>query len=171
MIVHAIDPGTEQSAIVRFSGRGVEYADTVSNDNVIEYVARLGLTAGPRYSQCLVIEDIQSYGMAVGVETFRTVFWSGRFAQAWGGAFHLLGRRDIKQHLCYSARATDANIRQALIDRFGPGKEKAIGKKACPGPLFGVKGHEMAALAVAVTWWDTQIARPNKAPDAPSVGF
>lgn len=35
-----------------------------------------------------------------------------------------------------------------------PGKEKAIGKKATPGPLYGVVGDEWAALAVAVTWWD-----------------
>jgi hypothetical protein len=42
-------------------------------------------------------------------------------------------------------RAKDANIRQALIDRFG-----AVGTKKMPGPLFGVSSHYWAALAVAV---------------------
>lgn len=155
MIVLAIDPGTERSALVGYDGTRVLHAETQLNDAVID---RLKIYAGPT-SSVLVLEDIQSYGMAVGVETFRTVFWSGRFAQAWimrtpDAQYALLGRREIKQHLCYSARATDANIRQAIYDRFGPGKEKAVGTKKAPGPLYGVVGHEMAALAVALTWWD-----------------
>jgi len=56
-------------------------------------------------------------------------------------------------------RAKDANIRQALIDRYGPGKDKAIGQKKTPGPLYGFKSHEWAALAVAVTWMDQQGAK------------
>lgn len=66
---------------------------------------------------------------------------------------HRIFRRDIKLHLCNSVRAKDANIRQALIDRYG-GKEKAIGKKKSPGPLYGIKSHMWAALALAVTYHD-----------------
>jgi hypothetical protein len=54
----------------------------------------------------------------------------------------------VKLHLCESVRANDSNIRAALIDRFGPGKEKAVGRKATPGPLFGLKGDEWSALAI-----------------------
>jgi hypothetical protein len=54
-------------------------------------------------------------------------------------------------HLCEFVRANDANIRAALIDRFGPGKDKAVGRKATPGPLFGLKGDEWSALAIALT--------------------
>jgi hypothetical protein len=80
---------------------------------------------------------------------------AGRFAQIWNARspFYRLARREIKTHLCHSARATDANIRQALIDRFG-GQEKAIGKKANPGPLHSLKGHLWSAFAVAITYWD-----------------
>jgi len=98
--------------------------------------------------------------MAVGAEVFETVFWSGRFAQAWSRRFERMPRREIKQHLCHSARATDANIRQALIDRFG-GTEKAIGKKKTPGPLYLLKGHLWAAFAVAITWWDLHANEPE----------
>ena len=66
----------------------------------------------------------------------------------------MIYRKDVKLHLCGSPRAKDSNIRQALIDRFGPGKEKAIGLKKTPGPLYGVKSHVWAALAVAVTHLD-----------------
>ncbi len=103
----------------------------------------------------LVIEQIESFGMAVGREVFETVFWTGRFAEAWcPKRFERMPRREVKQHLCRSARATDSNIRQALIDRFGPGTDKAFGKKKAPGPLFGITGHKIAALAVAITWFD-----------------
>ena len=39
-----------------------------------------------------------------------------------------------------------ANIRQALLDLIGP-----QGTKKAPGPTYGVRSHEWAALAVAVT--------------------
>ena len=67
-----------------------------------------------------------------------------------------LTRRAVKLHLCGSARAKDTNIRAALIDRFGGtgGRRAAVGLKASPGPLYGIRSHEWAALAVAVTWHD-----------------
>src|SRR3990167_6090451 len=58
-------------------------------------------------------------------------------------------------HLCHDSRAKDGNIRAALIDRFGPGKDRAIGRKATPGPLFGVSSDVWSALAIAVTFTDT----------------
>ncbi len=41
------------------------------------------------------------------------------------------------------------NIRQALIDRFGP-----PGKKKAPGATYGLSGDMWSALAVAVTFTD-----------------
>lgn len=109
----------------------------------------------------LVVEMIACYGMPVGKEVFETVFWIGRFIQCWfeNGSHHKsiparIYRQDVKLHLCKSPRANDATIRAALIDRFGPGKERAIGKKKTPGPLYGVKGDVWAALALAVTFAD-----------------
>ena len=67
----------------------------------------------------------------------------------------------MKLHLCHSARATDANIREALLDRYGPGKEKAVGRKAAPGPLFGVSKDIWSALAVAVTFSDQRAEPPR----------
>jgi hypothetical protein len=105
-------------------------------------------------ANAFVIEKIESFGMAVGAEVFETVFWSGRFAQALGGDFHRIGRKDVKMHLCHSMRATDANIRCALIDKFG-GKDAAIGRKANPGPLYGISKDCWSALAVGITWLET----------------
>jgi hypothetical protein len=94
-------------------------------------------------------------GMAVGAEVFETCFWSGRFAERWfdnGGTWDRIKRHQVKMHICGNMRAKDANIRTALIDMFGPGKEKAIGTKKNPGPLYGVSGDVWQALAVAVTY-------------------
>ena len=93
----------------------------------------------------IAIEWIESYGMAVGQDVFRTVFQIGRMQQQLG-AVRLIPRRDVKLTLCGSARAKDTNIRQALIDAIGP-----VGTKNNPGPLYGVTGHYWAALAVAYT--------------------
>lgn len=145
----AIDPGNERSAWVEYkSGRVIGGA--IEDNATVLLRAQSEMDWG-----CLVIEMIASYGMPVGKEVFDTCLWVGRFMEAAGGA-DLIYRKDVKMHLCGSMRAKDANIRQALIDRFGPGKDKAIGKKATPGPLYGFKADMWAALACAVTFDDLQ---------------
>ena len=102
----------------------------------------------------LAIEMIASYGMAVGKEVFETCVLIGRIVEAWThrqGQHRLVYRRDVKLFHCETARANDANIRAALLDRYGPGKDIAVGTKKTPGPLYGIKGDEWAALAVALT--------------------
>jgi len=51
----------------------------------------------------------------------------------------------------------DSTIRQAMLDRYGPGREKAIGKKKSPGPLYGIRKDEWQALALAVTFFDCEL--------------
>jgi len=97
----------------------------------------------------LVVEQIASYGMAVGAEVFLTCFESGRFVEAWGREFAMLTRLAVKLHLTGQPRAKDANVRQALVDRFGG---PAALKKG--GPLYKVAGDSWSALAVACAWAD-----------------
>lgn len=150
-LVYGCDPGTIESALV-----GVERKDgrlIVHGGRTMLNVALIELL--PKLSGALVIEQIQSMGMAVGQEVFTTVWWAGRFYEAWtGGPRYQLPRRPIKLHLCGNMQAKDSNVRQALLDKFGGAT--AIGRKAAPGPLYGLKGHEFAALAVVVTWLETQ---------------
>lgn len=152
MIILAIDPGPTASAFVAYNSAtgGIRNAGKVSNDELLSML-RDGVAQD--VSHC-VIEKVESFGMAVGAEIFETVYWSGRFAEATHPIpVHRIGRKAIKLHLCGSMRAKDPNIRQALIDRYG-GKEAAIGRKASPGPLYGISGDMWSALAVAVTWWE-----------------
>jgi len=151
-LIVGIDPGTTDSGIVEIGDGVIFRASVMPNENILHYLGSL------KDSE-VVIEMVASYGMAVGKETFETVFWIGRFyeiAQPRNTAVRLL-RRDIKLHLCGTARAKDANVRQAILDRFG-GKAAAVGKKATPGPLYGVKSHCWQALAVALCRGDGVIS-------------
>lgn len=152
----AIDPGPQDSALVVLaSGQRVPVHSRMPNEQLLRNLLGIPMTC----ADVLVIEQIASFGMAVGAEVFETCVWTGRFIQAWEGRHqHIpwtrIKRHEVKSELCKTQKAKDANIRQALIDRFGPGKEKAIGTKRNPGPLYGIAGDEWSALAVAVTWWE-----------------
>lgn len=149
-MIIAIDPGSDESAFVIWDGVRIISRGKWANADLVRWLHE------QRDNHC-VIEQIASYGMAVGAEVFETVFWSGRFFEAFGAhRCERIKRLPVKLHLCHDSKAKDANIRQAIIDRFG-GKDKAIGKKASQGPLYGVSGDEWAALAVAITWYDLNI--------------
>jgi hypothetical protein len=149
----AVDPGTEQSGWVEFIDGVVKDSGVMENGDLLEL---LGSDHWRTEGYELALEMISSYGMPVGREVFETCVWVGRFKQQWHhpAAVRLVYRRDVKQYLCGSAKAKDANIRQALLDMFprvGGGKTPQVGTKAQPGPLYGVSSHAWAALAVAVT--------------------
>jgi hypothetical protein len=157
MTILAIDPGPVKSAWVVWDGNSLGNFGLNENDTVLALVdgagTSLDIQRGYTYSY-LVIEKVVSYGRPVGAETFETVYWTGRFAEAFG-ADHVerVERLEVKKHICHHGSAKDPHIRQALIDRFG-GKAKAIGLKNTPGPLYGVKKDIWQALALAVTWYD-----------------
>jgi hypothetical protein len=155
--VLAIDPGTTHSAWLIYRDGTVLDFGHVANEGVIEMLRR------EAYEDTTVaIEMIASYGMSVGREVFETCVWIGRFAQVAIDAnqgVEYVYRKDVKLHVCGTPRAKDANIRQALLDRFertGGGKTPQIGTKAKPGPLYGISSHVWSALAVAVTYSDTK---------------
>lgn len=150
-IVMAIDPGTSQSAIVEIAlpSMTVIFREILPNEEVLVVMRAGHWFDGP---VDVAIEMIASYGMPVGAEVFETCVWIGRFMEATQLPVSRVFRREVKLSLCGSPRAKDGNIRQALIDMYGPGKEKAIGLKASPGPLYGMKADMWAALGVAVTF-------------------
>ena len=150
----AIDPGDVQSAFVVYDTLKHEILDKkIADNNKV-----LSFLQNNRYHiDYLVIEMIQSYGMPVGDTVFETCVWIGKFMQAWNTDHRCdrLSRKEIVNKLCGSARAKDANVRLALLQRFtatGGGSTPQVGTKAKPGPLYGVKKDIWAALAVAVIW-------------------
>ncbi len=161
MYILAIDPGTNRSAVVLVAQGGpdpgsppmVIRAALLDNEDVRDLLHE---NDGPWYASRVVIEMVACYGQRVGREVFETCVWIGRFLESTLDGFGVtpqrLVRRDVKMHLCNTNRANDADVRAALIDLYGPGKEKAIGLKKSPGPLYGFKKDMWAALGVAVTY-------------------
>ena len=154
--VLAIDPGPVQSAWIIFRQNVIVSFGLHPNEHL-----RTDVCEQAQYAvRGVAIEMIASYGMPVGAEVFETCVWIGRFKEALVRCriderdIHLVKRQEVKLHLCKSPKANDSSIRQALIDRFGPGKDVAIGNKAKPGPLYGVKADIWAALGVACTLTD-----------------
>ena len=141
--IFAIDPGPAESAWVKLAdGKVYDCAIAPNAELYTEIILATGYT--------FAIEQIRSYGMAVGAEVFETCEWCGRFDRqielSHGIRALFVPRKDVKLHLCGNTKAKDPNIRQALIDLLGP-----QGTKKAPGPTYGVKSHIWAALAVAVT--------------------
>lgn len=137
-VILAIDPGPVQSALCEYGDEGAK-AWILPNQKVLEILSSYPLRSP------IAVEMIASYGMPVGREVFETCVWIGRFTEAMSREPMLVYRKDVKLHVCSSPRANDANIRRALIDRFGePGTKKN------PGMLYGFKADMWAALAVAV---------------------
>ena len=159
MIIVGLDPGFRQSAYVTFDGEKVLEHDIVDNEVMLTRLetAKDGPNAK---AMVLVVEQISMGGMIAGAEIFETCFISGRFVEMWNPRrWDRVKRTAVKMHLCGQMRAKDANIRQALLDRFGP---DAVGVKAKPGPLYKIRSHEWAALAVAVTWYDLKHNQPEE---------
>ena len=154
----AIDPGPEQSAALTYD---TDKAQPIAWMKCANDVVRNLITSADDVDH-LAIEGLASYGMPVGAEVFETAYWIGGFIERWlfGRPYsprpRLIYRKDVKLHICGNTRAKDANVRQALIDRYGPGKERAVGLKKSPGPLYGLTSDCWSALAVAITAAETE---------------
>lgn len=157
----AIDPGNEQSAWVFYDGdtKQVLRHGLETNHELLNRIYLNTWAKGEdklELPHLLAMELIQSMGMAVGQTVFDTCIWTGRLIEAWlaqnrHNNYVYVTRRQEKLHLCGSMRAKDTNIRQAIMDRYGSTRQKAIGTKKQPGPLYGVRKDIWAAIAVAIT--------------------
>jgi len=152
-IILAVDPGSEQSAYIGWDGYKIRFAHIAENELILAGLGSL------EDMHTITIEKIESYGMPVGKSVFDTIFFCGRFYEVWtrlnlDNNVEFIPRRQVKLHLCNSARAKDSNIRQALIDRFGP-----PGTKKSPGLTYGLKKDLWQAFALAVTFYDQRVEK------------
>ena len=125
-MIIGIDPGTTESGIVVIDNDyTVVSAEKELNENIAwkwldnESIIRDQVDT-------VVIEAIQSYGMAVGASVFTTCFWIGRF---WQKALEgnvdvfLYSRPKIFRGVVGQSKGGDAAMRQALLTRFGGDKK------------------------------------------------
>jgi hypothetical protein len=162
MKILAIDPGPEKSALLIYDvdKKEIAFKAIEKNDECERIILKSFLydnEANPSSSICY-IEMPECFGMPVGKSVLHTCRWVGKYetlVEQLGSKTNLISRSEVKLYLCGSKRAKDSNIRQALIDKFGGNREKAIGTKKNPGPLYGIKKDLWSALAIAVTYAET----------------
>lgn len=158
----AIDPGNIKSGYVVVEHDGEEIRRVLKVGKKPNRIVLDVIKSTPT-GYDLAIEMIAGMGMAVGAETFDTCYWIGRFWQyaidnSMAADQTKIYRREEKLDLCGSLSAKDANIRQALVDRYAPGQPNfGKGTKKEPGFFYGFSADMWAAMAVAVTYFDKYI--------------
>ena len=163
--VLAIDPGSTESGWALIDS---ETCEPIEFDKTENRELLKGIRGGRFDWNHVAIEMVASYGMAVGREVFETCVWVGRFDEAIEhntfGDVELIYRRDVKLHHCGQTKAKDANIRQALVDRFAPGQPNhGKGTKVAPGWFYGFRADVWQAYALAVLAADRMHGRAGVA--------
>lgn len=156
-MILSIDPGNIESAysIIDKNLKPVKFAK-VQNEVFLEDL-KLRRFSRDFDINHVAIEMIACYGMPVGKEVFDTCVWIGRFIEHMpdGAKIQYIYRKDEKLNLCNSPKAKDANIRQALIDRFAKHDLKnGKGTKKNPDWFYGFAADIWSAYAVGVTYHD-----------------
>jgi len=140
MKIIGIDPGNKETAFaVIEDGKILEHFYGLNQDAL----SMLELFCLANDDAEIYCEMIASYGMPVGKTVFDTCVFIGRIMEALPDV-KLITRNTVKNAICHSSKAKDANIRQALIDIYGE-----QGTKKNQGATFGISGDKWAALAVA----------------------
>lgn len=157
MSILGIDPGTGRFGIslVKFHNGALSLLEckTVPPEEAISIVNDIGQRF--RGVDLVVLEEMKSYGMRVPTDCFQSCVLGGivlRDACLRNYCDIALGipRSTVKACVCMKARATDAEVRRALIERYGE-----VGTKIRPGVFYGVKADGWAAVAVCVAARDT----------------
>lgn len=153
MTIFAIDPGNVESgyAVITMPEFTLLEFGKAENEVLLERIGTLKHEA-----DVTAVEMVACYGMPVGKDVFETCVWIGRFIQALQGRpLEYVYRRDEKINLCGSMKAKDANIRQALINRYAKHDFKnGKGMKGNKDTFYGVAKDAWSAIAVGVTYWD-----------------
>ena len=142
MIIAGIDPGPHLSGFCVWDTCSQEIIFSVPN--MINYnIGRI--TFG---ETVYIIEDVKSFGMAVGESVFSTCKQIGELLYRLDNSISVY-KRDVQLHFCNTTRAKDTNIKRVLLDRFG---EK--GTKKNPGKTYGLSQHAWDAFALCILYED-----------------
>lgn len=156
MRILAIDPGNTESgyAVIEMPEFKLLEFGKVPNEKLRDMIKIV-----PWHINAVAMEMVGCYGMAVGKDVFETCVWIGRFIEAFDGRcdVHYVYRKDEKICLCEDMRAKDSNIRQALVNRYAAFDFKnGKGTKKNPDTFYGVSKDVWQAIAVGVTYYETQ---------------
>lgn len=148
-VVIGIDPGPTQSAYVAWDGRFINDLGTKPNIEVLRYLRTIDRRA------CVVFESMVFYrGMPAGDDVFETVFWTGRLFQVARDTVGIaqvsrLSRTKVRKYLQLQKSGSYKNVKEALERRL----------ERSPEDWHNLRSHQWSAMAIAVTWWNTERER------------
>lgn len=143
--VIGLDPGSEKSAFVLWSGKQILDKGIHPNEELLNILSNLQ----EKYFPVFAIESMVSIPAGGGKSIIQTIEWADRFYQAWPGEREKVPVYVIKKAL---GAKDDPGIRIMLIRRFG-----APGNYKHPGLTYALRAqgyHLWRAFAVAVIWLD-----------------
>lgn len=158
MRILAIDPGNTESgyAVIEMPEFKLLDFGKVENNELIQKITR------HIDFDRVAFEMVACYGMPVGKDIFETCVWVGRFIQAlieedMTSDINYIYRKEEKLTLCGSLKAKDANIKQALVNRYAKHDFKSgKGTKKNPDTFYGVSKDAWQAIAVGVTYYELE---------------
>ncbi len=142
MIIIGVDPGPVKSGMVVCNELSLFRAEEIENDIFLRQIKNT--MHDP--STCVAIEDITSYGAAIGKETIETAVFIGRLIEAAESTrlpTFRYKRREYGMWTTDGKTCTDKAIRASLESTYGGYKKGE--------PLFKLKSgsHARSAFAVA----------------------
>lgn len=151
MIALGIDPGPLVCGVAFYLLPGLRCVESHSALPLDEVLDLLSVRDRLHFPDLVAIERVQSCGIS-GASLLETSEVVGRLQQRaldTGIPVVLLYRREVLLALDVTGTGSrDVVVRQRLLEMHGGAS--AVGRKATPGPLYGVSGHAWQALAVAV---------------------
>jgi hypothetical protein len=136
----AIDPGPFDSGYVIWDGQAVLEKGYLANAVLLQRLS------GNGYDH-MAIERVRGYAKQAGNDLTETSEWVGRFDGRHGA--RLIPQALIRGHICGTAAATCAAVKNAIKDRF-----PELASKKAENPMRGANEHVWDALAVAVMGYD-----------------
>jgi len=150
--VIGVDPGQHQSGMAVWRFGEWQRIEIIENHTLWMLLQNHDWHA---FSVLVIERIVGSYspqkGGYVGRSICETCEWIGRFDCGWQtDRIVYLTRQEIKARLTGSARASDRDVTQAILDRYGGSRKTAVGTKAKPGPLYKFRPSADAWQAMAV---------------------
>ena len=166
MIVLGIDPGpkTHGAVVYDTDARRVLWSSKAATTAEVEVWLYAYEGAAPlQFSEALTVlierpAAMGSIGVGIVGHMLDTAWVGGGLSYAAivaGCDTHTMTRREVLRHLgvLSGKGSSDSRVRAACIaDHETPGGPPGGGRKASPGPLYGVSSHAWQALGLVLAW-------------------
>ena len=168
MIVLGIDPGPETHGAVLYDSEARRVLWSSKATTTAGLLVRLNKMAAqgirPRHAVIERPAAMGTLGPGVVGHMLDTAWEAGKLAvycyEHYNYFLETMTRREVLRHLgvLSGKGSSDSRVRAACIaDHETPGGPPAGGRKATPGPLYGVSSHGWQALGLVLAWLEQQL--------------